>query len=255
MKKFISLIAGITAIMVAVLCFSSCKGNEEGSETPQDVVNVGYSAEVTENSVKVYKDDVFVQELNYPENKKADLVLAFAQNHISFKDLDFDGNLDLCLALSTAEVGFNYCCWIYNATNNEFVYNEQLSAFSSITVDAVNKHIISTEKNAEGASVFVVYEWVDGQLKKLETKDEMPSSAEGNVLGSVSSVDTTSRAPENSGANNNTTSGSGNSGNTGNTNNQQTDVPTTNGTIVENTTQQTGSGIQLSPDQYGETWY
>lgn len=246
MKKYISLAMVLVLVVSVVLCFSACKdktdGENESTEGSQQV-NYGYSAEVTETSLKIYKDDVFVQELAYPSDKMADFVLAFAKSHVVFSDMNFDGYEDICLTMSTREVGFNYCCWIFDLSKSEFVYNETLSSFTSITVDSTAKQIVSTEKNDSGETVYVVYEWVNGELKKLDSVNELPDTATNSVLGSASSNQTTSRNPENNGTTNNTQS--------------NTEVVTENqdNVQIETKPEGSGSGIVLSPDQYGEVWY
>lgn len=246
MKKYISLAVILVTVLAVILCFTACKGNTDGGSVTESTqnsqpVNNGYSAEVTETSLKVYKDDVFVQELTYPSEKLNDLVLAFAKNHVSFKDMNFDGAEDICLTISTREVGFNYCCWIYDSAKGEFVYNETLSSFTSITLDATAKQVVSTEQNDDGETVYVVYAWDNGELKKVESVDELPETAKDNVLGSSSSNQTTSREP------------AGSAGTTQNNNSQNNSSE--DEVEIETKPAGSGNGIALSPDQYGETWY
>ena len=247
MRKIVSSVIALALVLSVALCLAACKGDGNGDSTTESTqnsqtVNSGYSAEVTETALKVYKDDVLVQELTFPSEKAEDLVLAFAKTHVNFQDMNFDGYEDICLTLSTRSVGFNYCCWIFDVSEGELVYNETLSSFTSITLDATAKQVISTEVNDDGDTVYVVYEWDNGELKKVESVDELPESATNVVLGSASSDKTTSRNPESSGS-------SDDSQNNNNNNSTEDDV------VVETKPSGSGNGINLSPDQYGETWY
>lgn len=247
MKKIISLIVALFAITSVVFCFTSCKDNKEeiitDNTTTTESIRYGYSAEVTSTSLKVYKDDVFVQELTYPENKMNDFVLGFAQNHIAFQDMNFDGNEDICLTISASDGIFNYCCWLYDSAKGEFVYNEALSAFTSMALDSVNKQVVVTEKDGENVS-YILYEWVNGELKKLDVKEELPETVTNTVLGSTSSGSTASREPETS------------------KNDVVKDTTVPNIIVPQpEVTTPSGSGsdfdggINYAPDVYGNEWY
>lgn len=260
MRKIFTLTIAILLALSVVLCFTACKGNgDDSTTTTQPVVNSGnsiggYSAEVTENSLKVYKNDVFVEELTYPENKKSNLFLDFAKNHIAFKDMDFDGNLDICVAINQLETGFEYCCWIYDAKADKFVYNETLSSFTSITLDNVNKQVISTVKN-DGELSYVVYEWKNGKLEKLQEKDELPETVTDNVIGAVSSNNTTSRNPENSGSQSDDKGTSSTTQSQGGASNNNNSTPGNNGGSNSGSNGSSGGKISYGPDQFANTWY
>lgn len=244
-KKIISIGIVVLTIVVLIVIAASVGGNNEEpeittnnttTEPTTELVYLGYSAEVLEKSLKVYKDDVFVQELVYPEDGKDKFVLGFAENHISFIDMNFDNNEDICLTISTSDDGFNYFCWIFDTEKGEFVFNKTLSSFNSISLDADKKQVISTEKNKKGENVYVLYEWVNGELKKLETKEKLPEKVKDKVLGSTSSNSTTARP---------------------NGNNQQ-NSGTISGTLVPNVTKPSGSSggnVVLATENKNEVWY
>lgn len=242
MKKLISLFAVLLAVALVVLCFAGCKNNEnnegETTTTTESNVRYGYSAEVTEDYLKIYKDDVFVQELKIPENKKADFVLGLAQNNVLFQDMNFDSKEDLCLTIAINQGVYNYCCWIFDSAKGEFVYNETLSSFTSIALDTENKQVVVIADDA-----CLVYEWVDGELKKVDTKDELPENLAGNILGSSSSSSTVSRDPVTTKPNlpNQTTKP--------NIIVPQPEITNQSGGAAN------GSGIQFAEDIYGDEWY
>jgi hypothetical protein len=177
-----------------------------------EIILLGYSAEVTEKSLKVYKDNVFVQELVYPTEKDAKFDLAFATQHLSFLDMNFDGKEDICLAVSSNQDGFNYYCWLYDSSKDEFVFNKSLSDLKSISVDSENKQIVSKEKNKKGETVYSIYEWKKDRLVKLETKDSAPDSVKDSELGSTTSNSASRPSTNNGGSQGGSTKPNGSSG-------------------------------------------
>ena len=252
MKKIISVFVALFAIASVLFCFTACKDKTTEEPTTDntittDNIRYGYSAEVTSTSLKVYKDDVFVQELTYPENKMDDFVLGFAQNHIAFQDMNFDGNDDICLTISANKGVFNYCCWIFDAEKGEFVYSETLSAFTSIALDTEKKQVVVAEKNGE-TETYVIYEWVNGELKKVDVKNELPETVTNTVLGSTSSDATASRVPETTKNNNNNSSNNIKDSTAPNIITPQPEVTKPSGGG-------SGNGVNYSPDIYGNEWY
>lgn len=210
-KKLISIGIVVLTILVVVIIAATTGGNNDPEVVPtqstttpttENDIRIGYSAEVLENSLKVYKDDVFVQELKYPTDHDGKFVLELAKNHISFLDMNFDGNEDICLTISASQEKYSYYCWIYNAEKDEFQYNKTLSSLTSISLDNEKKQVVSTEEK-DGKKVYVIYEWKDGEFKKLETKTKAPEAVKDNVLGSTSSNNTTARPDKNQGSSNN----------------------------------------------------
>ncbi len=253
MKKIITLLVALLTIASVLFCFTACKDKTPEEPTTNNItttdnIRYGYSAEVTSTSLKVYKDDVFVQELSYPESKMDVFVLGFAQNHVAFQDMNFDGNEDICLTISASNGIFNYCCWIFDSEKGEFVYNETLSSFTSMTLDTENKQVVVTEKNGDTES-FVIYEWINGELKKLTTKNELPETVTNTVLGSTSSDSTASRVPETT-KNNNI--------NDNNNPEKDTSVPniiTPQPEVTKPSGGGSDNGVNYAPDIYGDEWY
>lgn len=239
MKKITSLLALVLAATIVLFCFAGCKtnsNNEETTTTTENNIRYGYSAEVSSTSLRIYKDDVFVQELKIPESKSAEMVLGLAQNNVLFRDMNFDSNEDLCLTIAVNNGVYNYCCWIFDSQKGEFVYNETLSAFTSIAIDSEKKQIVATDSEGYG-----VYEWNGNELKKVDSKDSLPENLAGDILGSASSNSTVSRDPETTGnkAPNTTTK-------------PNIIVPQPE---VTNKPGSNGSGIAIGEDIYGDDWY
>jgi hypothetical protein len=124
---------------------------------------------------------------------------------------------------------------VYNAEKDEFQYNKTLSSLSSISLDADKKQLISTEEK-DGKKVYVIYEWKDGTLEKLETKTKAPEAVKDNVLGSTSSNNTTARPDKNQGTSNN---------------------GGLSGVIVPGATKPQGSsgGIVIATENKNDVWY
>lgn len=229
-KKIISIAIVILTIVVVVIIAATSGGDSKDPEVTVteattsaqqfagDEIILGYSAEVLENSLKVYKDDVFVEELTYPADHNGKFDLEFAKNHISFLDMNFDGYEDICLTISSSGEKYGYYCWIYDKEADKFQYNKTLSALTSISVDNSKKQIISTEEK-DGKAVYVLYEWKNGDFQKLETTTKAPEAVKNNVVGSTTSGSTTSRPDKNQSATGNSgisgTVSSGNSGSQG----------------------------------------
>ncbi len=239
MKKIISLLALLIVATIVLFCFAGCKtdnNDKETTTTTESSIRYGYSAEVSSTSLKIYKDDVFVQELKIPESKSEAFVLGLAQNNVLFRDMNFDSNEDLCLTIAVNNGVYNYCCWIYDSQKGEFVYNETLSAFTSIAIDSEKKQIVATDSEGYG-----VYEWNGNELKKVDTKNSLPENLAGNILGSSSSNSTISRDPETTGSKvpNTTTK-------------PNIIVPQPE---VTNKPGGNGTGIEIGEDIYGDDWY
>lgn len=263
-KKMIAIGIAVLTVIVVVVVLIFAGGKDKGdtdtttTEPTASVAILGYSAEVTENSLKVYKDEIFVQELTYPEDNEAEFTLTFAKNHISFLDMNFDGKEDICLTISKSETGFNYYCWLFDAGKGEFVYNKELSELKSITLDKEKKQIVSTVKDKNGKESFEIYEWSNNELKKVETKHELPETVTDKVLGSVTSNSTTSR-PESSTQLSEQISGvlkpdgtqnsGGSSGNSGNSSNPV--KPSKPG----NNNNNSGGGIIIATENPNDIWY
>ncbi len=243
-KKLISIGIVVLTIVVVVIIAATSGGNSEPEVIPTETttnivtendIRIGYSAEVLENSLKVYKDDVFVQELKYPTDHNGKFVLGLAKNHIAFLDMNFDGKEDICLTISASGEKYSYYCWIYNTEKDEFQYNKTLSSLTSISLDSAKKQVISTEEK-DGKKVYVIYEWKDGEFKKVETKTKAPEAVKDNVIGSTSSGSTTARPDKNQGSGNN----SGLSG-----------------VIIPGATKPQGSsgGIVIATENKNDIWY
>ena len=213
-KKLISIGVVVLTIVVVIIIAATSGGSGNDPEVIPTVstttpvignnmeIILGYSAEVLEKSLKVYRDDIFVQELIYPTDNNSKFDLEFAKKHILFIDMNFDGKEDICLTISETDGLYSYYCWIYDTKNDSFEYSKSLSSLTLISIDNEKKQVISTEEK-DGKKVYVIYEWKDGKLEKVETQTKEPSAVKDNVLGSTSSGNTTSRPDKNQGSSNN----------------------------------------------------
>lgn len=215
-------------------------GLQNGVASGNDFVTLGYSAEVTEKSLKVYRDNIFVQELLYPTESNAKFDLAFATEHLLFLNLNFDGKEDICLTISSEDDGFNYYCWLYDATKDEFVFNKELSELKSISVDTENKQIVSKEKNKKGETVYSIYNWKNGKLVKVETKDNAPDNVKDSELGSTTSNSATRPSTNNGGSQGGSSKPNGSTG-----------------TLIPGGNNSSGNsgGIVIATENPNEIWY
>lgn len=205
----------------------------------EDIIVLGYSGEVTEKSLRVYKDNVFVQELTYPNEKDVKFNLAFATQHLLFLDMNFDGKEDICLAVSSENDEFNYYCWLYDTAKDEFVFNKALSGLKSISVDTENKQIVSKEKNKKGETVYSIYDWKNDKLVKVETKDNAPDNVKDSELGSTTSNSATRPSTNNGGSQGGSSKPNGSTG-----------------TLVPGGNTPSGSGgIVIATENPNDIWY
>ena len=101
--------------------------------------------------------------------------------------MNFDGQPDFYVAVSSVDGVISYYCWLYNATTNQFEYSIILSALKNISVDAQNHRILTNVKDGD-ASAVVSYRWEDGDLvldKKYDSSlpEEITKVVEENAIG------------------------------------------------------------------------
>lgn len=167
-KKKIIIIAVVSAVIVlAGIIFAVVIGNKN-KNLP---VNT-YSAEVHSEYIEFFDGDELIQVDRYPEGVINYVDFEYAKEHIEFVDLDFDGKLDACLAISKNNNVIKYVCWIN--TDGRFVYNKELSKLTTISVDDKNKEIIAVNYSENGDE-YVVYIWENGILtEKSRMKTDSP---------------------------------------------------------------------------------
>ena len=223
MKRFIAI--GLSLVLVACLAvtLSSCKSKDNGdttdttSTTEAAAAESKHTADVGEKSLIVYKNGEQFQELSYVEGDDS-FDLEYAKQHIEFVDMNFDGELDICLATHTTAYAVCYYCWLYDAATGKFVYSEDLSALTTISVDNEDKQIISLVHESAAKSYYVCYEWKDGKLtevKKMDVDDkDIPQSVSNavtdNTLGTKVNASTTSRNDSNTSSKTTTKKAGGN---------------------------------------------
>lgn len=264
MKKIISICAVILSVALLITVFAAC-GKNNGDNTPESttadaVADGAYSLDVSVEKAVVKKGDTVFQELSYPVGIGYEFDLAYAKEHYEFIDMNFDGNLDLYLAVCKVDNVINYYCWLYNATDNKFDYSASLSALKNISVDPYEQLILS-KYYYNGVEKVSTYEWVDGKLQLKETfgdegatiPQNIVQSYTENTIGEVSNNDkatntATTKAP--------TVSTTGSQGsNSGASDNKTTTAPKTTKPLLT-TTSPANEGIVLLPSApSGDGWY
>ena len=190
-KKILAASVAVLLLASCIVLFAAC-GKKEGGETTEpvsestgEVVEKGFSAEINEKTLEVYKDGVPFQSINYLENKIDTVNLDFAKEHIEFIDLNFDGQDDICLSISEKKGVISHVCWLYDVKKSSFVFSEELSALKNISVDAQEKQIIS-ETVGEEKSVLTCYEWKEGKLTEVKKLDSDSESVPEPVKDAIS---------------------------------------------------------------------
>ncbi len=265
MKKIISICAVILSVALLITIFAACGKNNGGetseSTTLEAVVDGEYSLDVTNTKATVKKGDAVFQELSYPEGIGYEFDLAYAKEHYEFIDMNFDGNLDLYLAVCKVDNVINYYCWLYNATDNKFDYSASLSALKNISVDPYEQLILS-KYYYNGVEKVSTYEWVDGKLQLKETYGEdgaeipqnIVQSYTDNTIGEVSNnnkttTQTTAKAPAEPATNSQGSQGGSV------TENKTTTAPKTTKPLLT-TTSPANQGIELLPSKPADDgWY
>lgn len=166
MKKIITLCAVVLALAFIVTAFTACKNKpqEETTTTTQsESVKEGFYVVIDATKAVVKKDGKDYQTLKFPLNTGMKFDLDYATKNNAFIDMNFDGEPDFYIAISSDAGVINYYCWLYNATTKEFDYSVILSALKNISIDADNHRVLSSVK-VDGVDHVFSYKWVDGQL-------------------------------------------------------------------------------------------
>ena len=264
MKKIVSICAVVLSLALLFTVFTACGKKGEGTtdaSTQAPVADGEYSIDITEAKAVVKKGDTVFQELSYPSGIGYEFDLAYAKEHYEFIDMNFDGNLDLYIAVSKVDDVINYYCWLYNATANKFDFSASLSALKNISVDPYEQLVLS-KTYYNGAEKVSTYEWVDGvlQLKDIYGNEgetipqEVVQSYNDNTIGETSSSNktTSSNATTQSQATPATTAHGGSNG--GASENKTTTAPKTTKPLL--TTTSPVNGIELyTGDPENDQWY
>lgn len=262
MKKIITLCSVLLTLALMVTMFTACGDKPEDETTTTTVGNqsasvdeVGFTVVIGDTEATVKKDGKEFQVLKYPSNPNVTFDKAYAEKHNEFLDMNFDGQPDFYIAISSIDGDITYYCWLYNATTNQFDYSIILSALKNISVDAANHRVLSTVKNGD-SSVVVSYHWVDGDLvleKKYDSSsvpEEITKVVEDNAIG----TDKPTTKP--SSDSKETTKKANNSNNDKPANNESTSSTTkVNKPANTTTTKPYSGGVELGTGDMDEGWY
>lgn len=251
MKKIISVCSLIIVAAILVTVFTAC-GTDKGdgtttttapSTTGVQKVEIGeLTLTVNESNAVVLNNGQTFQTLSYPQGKGTPFALEYAKDHYDFVDINFDGNLDLYIAVAEEDGVIYYYCWLYNATTCVFDYSVSLSALTNISIDSAEQLIYAVGISNDGKKVISSYTWVNGVLTFIESygaeediPEDIQQSANNNTIGNKPN----SEKPV---TDNSTTAPAGNAGTADTTKPLLTTEPNT------------GSGIVLV-DPTDEVWY
>lgn len=194
MKKIITLCSVLLVLALIVTAFTACgdKTEDNTTTTTQSSASekTGFSVKIEESQAVIKKDGKEFQTLKYPINSGMKFDLDYATKNNAFLDMNFDGEPDFYIAISSENGVTNYYCWLYNATTKEFDYSVILSALKNISIDADNHRVLSSIV-VDGEDHIFSYKWVDGQLL-LDTDysdenggipEEVTQAANDNAIG------------------------------------------------------------------------
>lgn len=89
------------------------------------------------------------------------------ESFLGVKDLNFDGNLDLKILTSSGSGGQNYDCWLYDPTQDRFVFNLDLT-----NVGNPEPNPETGEINADGRKWSSRYRYINGKLTLVWNRSE-----------------------------------------------------------------------------------
>lgn len=195
MKKIISICSLIVVAALVVTVFTAC-GSDKKTDTNKnttttaagvqnaEVVIGELTLKVNETNAEVFNDGKLFQTLSFPENKATPFSYDYAKEHYDFVDLNFDGNLDVYIAVADDDGIIYFYCWLYNATKKTFDYSIALSALTNISVDSAEQFLYAIGYDAEGNKVVSKYTFENGSLKFVESfneSDDIPEDVDQNV--------------------------------------------------------------------------
>ncbi len=209
MKKIITLCSLILTLAIVVTAFTACGDNKDNDTTTGNdssvSVDAGFVAEIGESEAVIKSGSEVYQTLKYPINSGMKFDKTYAEKNNAFLDMNFDGEPDFYIAISSDNGVINYFCWLYNATTKKFDYSVILSALKNISIDS-DYHRVLSNLTVDGEQHILSYKWVDGQLlldtdyndAESEIPEDITKVVEDNAIGlekpttsTPDSVDTT----------------------------------------------------------------
>ncbi len=265
MKKVISFAVAVVLIATFVFAAASCKKDDKTDG------KYNFSAEVKSYELDVYNGDEAFQTLEYPSDRRLEVDLDFAKKHIELVDLNFDGFEDICLAIKKDGNSIKYFCWLFDGEAEKFEYSEELSALTTISVNAEKKQIISSVTES-GKTGYTCYEWENGTLKKVDTLEsednrvpsDVSEAVKNNTLGEKENTVEPPKTASTEKNNESTTK------KTSNTDSSKTETTTKNNTSSSTATQKTTEktedttksdntaatgSVQLATGDFDDGWF
>ncbi|MBQ8182621.1 MAG: hypothetical protein IJ025_01820 [Clostridia bacterium] len=263
MKKIIAFCSLILCVSLLLTVFVSC-GKDDNEETTNagetNIVSVTngefvFSAEIGAESTVIKNNDEEYQTLKYPVNAGYPFDLEYAKNHYEFIDMNFDGQPDFYIAVSTSGDVIYYYCWLFNATTQKFDYAVLLSGLNNISVDSENQVIYSSIKQGDTFKI-ASYVWVNGQLTFKEVYDteddtipeDVTQAAQDNAIGTVTKPAKTTAAA--------TKTTQGNKDNTVSEDKGTTSTTRVNDKPLDTTTTEPHTnGVQIATGDIDDGWF
>lgn len=265
MKKITALCIAILLASAMIFTLASCKNEKPGDD------EFNFSAEVKATELVIYNSDETFQTLTYPEDRLSSIDVEYAKKHIELVDLDFDGFLDVCLAVKKDGSSISYLCWLFEKGEKRFNYSNELSELTTISLNKDKKQIISSVTDESGNTQYVFYTWENGKLQKSEElksdDNRVPSDVSEAVKNNtVGEKENTIEPPKDVKPNkNNTTAGAASTTKKPETTEKVSDTTqgakpeTTTSKVADNTTTTAGApvegNVQLATGDFDDGWF
>jgi hypothetical protein len=81
-----------------------------------------------------------------------------------FRDLDFDGNSDLCLIAHQGSYAYSQACWLYDAATKRFRRYAKLDEYIALDVDTKTKTLSGGHRLGGPEYVRYTLAWTGGEL-------------------------------------------------------------------------------------------
>lgn len=248
MKRIIAVALAILTLSGMLFAATSCGKNKDKYD---------FSAEVKDSEVVIFNGKKVFQTEKYPAEKLSGLDIAFAKEHVSFVDVDFDGYKDLCLAVGKDGDSIRYIFWLFDSKTKLFVYSKELSELTTVALNADKKQLISSVIE-DGKLYYVTYAFRDGKLTMLskiasdspDVPDDVTEAVKNNTIGGKVSEPSLSQAESESEAEVSASETKKADGS-----NKDTTAPSGSGGKNNTTTPQKEGDVHLATGDINDGWF